>query len=165
MKKRSRALEHRYYYDALMNTLITIGHEIVRALSQTTMNRFAVRGLSASAGRYGRYPESWTALRPAHAQVPTLEQLLSSSTIKSALASLRWARFQLRPSMQTLQSLLRFFRHRAWHVIHIYHDSVRQASPLYPGKECNAPLPYSLPLPGETVLRKSTSSAFAGTKP
>ena len=48
-------------------------------------------------------------------------------------------------------------------VIHVHHDDPDPASPFRKGQPGGAPMPAAAPLPGETVLWKSTSSAFAGT--
>jgi nicotinamidase-related amidase len=48
-------------------------------------------------------------------------------------------------------------------IVHVNHDSIHPASPLYPGKATNAPMPYAEPVEGEAMIRKSVNSAFVGT--
>jgi nicotinamidase-related amidase len=48
-------------------------------------------------------------------------------------------------------------------IIHVNHDSIHPASPLYPSKATNAPMSYAEPFEGEAIIRKSVNSAFVGT--
>lgn len=48
-------------------------------------------------------------------------------------------------------------------VIHVHHDDPDPASPFRKGLPGGAPMRCAWPLPGETVLWKHRSSAFAGT--
>jgi nicotinamidase-related amidase len=59
--------------------------------------------------------------------------------------------------------LLALFRARGLPVVHVHHDDPDPASPFRRDRPDGAPMPCALPLPEETVLYKSTSSAFAGT--
>ena len=57
--------------------------------------------------------------------------------------------------------LLALFRARALPVVHVHHD--QPGTPFAKDVPGGAPMPCALPLPDETVLCKSGSSAFAGT--
>lgn len=59
--------------------------------------------------------------------------------------------------------LLSLFRAQGWPVVHVHHDDTDPASPFRRGLPDFAPMPCALPVAGEVVLTKSTSSAFAGT--
>ena len=59
--------------------------------------------------------------------------------------------------------LLALFRGRGAPVIHVHHDDANPASPFRRGTAGAAAMPCAVPLPGETVLWKAGSSAFAGT--
>lgn len=64
---------------------------------------------------------------------------------------------------QTMAELLAFWRARAWPVIHVRHDSEEPDSTYRPGQPGNDFKPEVTPLPGETVVVKTTNSAFIGT--
>ena len=49
-------------------------------------------------------------------------------------------------------------------IVHIRHDSPEPHSPYRPGSPGHAFKPEVMPLPGETVIGKSTGSAFVGTR-
>lgn len=57
--------------------------------------------------------------------------------------------------------LLALFRAQGWPVVHVLHDEA--GTPFQRDLPGGAPMPCALPLPDETVLWKSRSSAFAGT--
>ncbi len=59
--------------------------------------------------------------------------------------------------------LLNFWRQRGLPVIHVKHNSVHPASPLFPGKPGNAIKHELRPLPHERLIEKSSNSAFIGT--
>lgn len=60
-------------------------------------------------------------------------------------------------------ALLAAFRAAGRPVIHVHHDDADPASPFRRGEPGGAPMPCALPVPGEPVLWKQGSSAFAGT--
>lgn len=62
---------------------------------------------------------------------------------------------------QKTADLLALFRARGLPVIHVHHDE--PGSPVALDRPDGAILPCALPIPGETVLTKKTSSAFTGT--
>jgi nicotinamidase-related amidase len=59
--------------------------------------------------------------------------------------------------------LLALFRMRGLPVVHVHHDDADLRSPFRRDGPGGAPMPCALPAPGEAVLYKSGSSAFAGT--
>ncbi|MBI2687746.1 MAG: cysteine hydrolase [Acidobacteria bacterium] len=59
--------------------------------------------------------------------------------------------------------LLAHWRRMGWPLFHIRHDSREPNSTYRPGQPLHDFKPETAPLPGETVLGKSTCSAFAGT--
>jgi nicotinamidase-related amidase len=62
-----------------------------------------------------------------------------------------------------LAALLADARRRGAPVIHVHHDDADPASPFRKGEPGAQPMPCAAPLPGETILWKHGSSAFAGT--
>jgi nicotinamidase-related amidase len=60
-------------------------------------------------------------------------------------------------------ALLAGWRRTGRPLIHIRHDSVEPNSGYRPNRPSHAFKPEATPLPGETVLGKSTNSAFIGT--
>ncbi len=68
------------------------------------------------------------------------------------------------PEAEThVASLLALFRAKGLPVVHVLHDDPDPASPFRRGAEGAEPMPCAMPLEGEAVVWKSTSSAFAGT--
>ena len=61
------------------------------------------------------------------------------------------------------QRMLGLWRERGWPLFHIRHDSREAESKYRPGQPLHAWKPETEPLPGETVLGKSTCNAFAST--
>ena len=59
--------------------------------------------------------------------------------------------------------LLALWRHWGWPIFHIRHDSREPNSKYRSGQPLHEFKPETAPLPGETVLGKTTCSAFAGT--
>jgi nicotinamidase-related amidase len=59
--------------------------------------------------------------------------------------------------------LLAHWRSRSWPLIHVRHDSAEPYSHYRPGQPLHAFKPQALPLAGETVIAKTTNSAFIGT--
>ena len=59
--------------------------------------------------------------------------------------------------------MLSLWRHWGWPVFHIRHDSREPDSKYRPGQPLHECKPETAPLPGETVLGKSTGNAFAST--
>ena len=64
---------------------------------------------------------------------------------------------------QNIAALLAAWRGRGGPIVHVQHDSVEPGSKLRPGLPGNAIKPEAAPLPGETLIRKQTNSAFVGT--
>jgi len=62
-----------------------------------------------------------------------------------------------------LGRLLNHWRRSNWPIVHIRHDSREPNSNYRPGQPLHAFKPESAPLPGETVLGKTTCSAFLST--
>ncbi|MCU0828388.1 MAG: cysteine hydrolase [Tabrizicola sp.] len=62
-----------------------------------------------------------------------------------------------------MAALLADARAKAVPVIHIHHDDASPESPFRKGLASAEPMDCATPLPGETVLWKHGSSAFAGT--
>jgi len=62
---------------------------------------------------------------------------------------------------QRIAGLAALFRARGLPVIHVHHDEA--GTPFARDLPSGAPMPCAVPEPGETVLWKSRSSAFAGT--
>jgi nicotinamidase-related amidase len=60
-------------------------------------------------------------------------------------------------------ALLTRWRALRWPIIHIRHDSTEPTSAYRPGQEGNDFKPEVAPLAGESVIPKSTNSAFIGT--
>lgn len=63
---------------------------------------------------------------------------------------------------QRTADLLALVRSRGLPVIHVHHDE--PGTPVALDQPDGAILPCAMPVPGETVLTKRTSSAFAGTE-
>jgi len=83
--------------------------------------------------------------------------------VQKAVDSPVWGR-RGQPGMEAaIARLLAHWRARGWPVIHVRHDSVEPDSPYRPERPTNAFKDEVLPLPGETVVPKSTNSAFIGT--
>ena len=62
-----------------------------------------------------------------------------------------------------IAALLAHWRHYNLPIIHVQHHSVEAESRLRPGLPGNDFKPEALPAAGETVIGKSTNSAFVGT--
>lgn len=62
-----------------------------------------------------------------------------------------------------MAALLALFRGRGLPVVHVHHDDTHPESPFRRGLPGAAPMPCAAPVPGEAVLWKQRSSAFAGT--
>ncbi|MGB8814678.1 MAG: cysteine hydrolase family protein [Paracoccaceae bacterium] len=68
------------------------------------------------------------------------------------------------PDAEThVADLLALFRGRGLPVVHVHHDDPDPSSTFRKGEAEAAPMPCAMPVPGEAVFWKSTSSAFAGT--
>ena len=59
--------------------------------------------------------------------------------------------------------LLDHWRRNEWPIVHVRHDSREPHSKYRPGQPLHAFKPETAPLPGETVLGKTTCSAFLST--
>ena len=60
-------------------------------------------------------------------------------------------------------ALIALFRARGLPVVHVLHDDPDPTSPFRKGAAMGEPMACAMPAPGETVLWKHDSSAFAGT--
>jgi nicotinamidase-related amidase len=60
-------------------------------------------------------------------------------------------------------ALLGFWRQQALPVVHVKHNSIHEASPLFKGKPGNNIKEEVKPLPHERLIEKQTSSAFINT--
>jgi len=61
------------------------------------------------------------------------------------------------------RKLLDLWREKRWPLFHVRHDSTTPGSTYAPGQPLHAFKPEPAPLPGETVLGKTTCNAFAST--
>ncbi|MEN8788965.1 MAG: cysteine hydrolase family protein [Flavobacteriaceae bacterium] len=61
------------------------------------------------------------------------------------------------------RQILDYFRSKNWPLFHIQHCSTNPESPLFPGKPGQHIKNEVAPAKGETVMTKSTNSAFVGT--
>jgi nicotinamidase-related amidase len=64
-------------------------------------------------------------------------------------------------AMDRMAGLVALFRARGLPVVHVHHDE--PGTPFARDMPSGAPMPCAAPVPGETVLYKHRSSAFAGT--
>ncbi|MDJ0778609.1 MAG: cysteine hydrolase family protein [Gammaproteobacteria bacterium] len=64
---------------------------------------------------------------------------------------------------RNIAALLAAWRRHERPIVHVQHDSVEAESKLRPELPGNAIKPEARPLPGETVIRKRTNSAFVDT--
>ena len=64
---------------------------------------------------------------------------------------------------QNVARLLSNWRAKGWPLIHVRHDSTEAKSHYRPEQKLHAFKPEALPLAGETVVAKTTNSAFIGT--
>ena len=62
-----------------------------------------------------------------------------------------------------IAALLAGWRHHGLPIVHVQHDSIEAESKLRPELPGNAIKPEARPLPGETLIRKHTNSAFVDT--
>jgi nicotinamidase-related amidase len=75
-----------------------------------------------------------------------------------------WGGTRNNPQAETnCRKILDYFRSKSWPLFHIQHCSRNPDSPLYPGKEGQGIKAIVTPLPGETVIKKKTNSAFVDT--
>ncbi len=64
---------------------------------------------------------------------------------------------------RNVAQLLAHWRKRGWPLIHVRHDSSQAKSHYRPGQPLHAFKPQAMPLAGETIVSKTTNSAFIGT--
>lgn len=86
--------------------------------------------------------------------------------VQRAIDDPRWAAFGPRNNPEAdanMAALLAAWRDRGWPVIHIRHDSVEPGSTYTPGSPGHAFKDVVMPRAGETVVGKTTNSAFIGT--
>jgi nicotinamidase-related amidase len=65
---------------------------------------------------------------------------------------------------QNVARLLRHWRAKGWPLIHVCHDSIEAKSHYRPGQPLHAFKTEAIPLPGESMIAKTTNSAFIGTR-
>lgn len=86
--------------------------------------------------------------------------------LQKAIDDPRWAALGPRNNPQAeanVAALLAAWRRAGRPVIHVRHDSREPGSTYTPGFPGHAFKPEALPEPGETIVAKSTNSAFIGT--
>ncbi|MFZ6013716.1 MAG: cysteine hydrolase family protein [Bacteroidota bacterium] len=64
---------------------------------------------------------------------------------------------------QNIEKLLTRWRRRGLPVFIVQHQSTEAGSPFRPGQKGNALKEFATPLPGETLISKSTTNAFIST--
>lgn len=75
-----------------------------------------------------------------------------------------WGGSRNNPSAESnCRIILDYFRSKSWPLFHIQHRSTHPDSPLFPGKPGQEIKAEVAPLESETVVAKSTNSAFVGT--
>ena len=75
-----------------------------------------------------------------------------------------WNGVRANPEAETNgHALLAAWRDRGWPIVHVFHDSRSEASPLRPGIPGHTPKLGFEPHDGEAVYHKSVNSAFIGT--
>jgi nicotinamidase-related amidase len=82
--------------------------------------------------------------------------------VQDAIDDPRWGPRNNPGAEAVIAALLAAWRAEALPIVHIRHDSTEPASPYRPDAPGHPFKPEAAPLPGETVLGKSTNSAFVG---
>ena len=80
--------------------------------------------------------------------------------VQMAIDDSRWGPRNNRGAEAAIASLLAAWRAQDLPIIHIRHDSAEPDSPYRPGGAGHAFKPQAAPLAGETIIGKSTNSAF-----
>src|SRR5277367_2389284 len=83
--------------------------------------------------------------------------------IQRAIDHPSWGQRNNPDAERNVSELLQAWRASQRPIYHIRHDSMESASHYRPGQPGNDFKPEVQPLPGETVIRKQTNSAFIGT--
>jgi nicotinamidase-related amidase len=83
--------------------------------------------------------------------------------IQRAIDHPSWGQRNNPDAERNVSALLLAWRASRRPIYHICHDSMEPASHYRPGQTGNDFKPEVQPLPGETVIRKQTNSAFIGT--
>ena len=129
----------------------------------------------------GRQINNWTRTA-ASVQIKIFEQQSTSRFLSAKLPSLdkntalivigvqngfddsSWGARNNFHAEQHIELLLQSWRKQSRSIYHIQHLSKEPSSPLRPGTLGADFKPFAKPRPGETILQKSTNSAFAGTQ-
>ena len=94
-------------------------------------------------------------------------QLVSSALIiidvQKAIDDPSWGERNNMEAEQNIAKLLSKWRKSRWPIYHIRHNSLEPHSTYRPDQKGNAFKPEARPLEGETIINKSTNSAFVGT--
>ncbi|MBV9217950.1 MAG: cysteine hydrolase [Methylobacteriaceae bacterium] len=83
--------------------------------------------------------------------------------VQRAIDDPKWGQRNNPQAERAVAEVIAAWRAAGLPLVHVRHDSVEPASPYQPGGPGHAFKPEALPQPGETVLGKSTTSAFVGT--
>lgn len=94
---------------------------------------------------------------------PAADAVLLIVDVQRAIDDPAWGRRGQPETESNVARLLADWRARPAPVIHIRHDSTDADSPYRPGRPGNAFKAEAAPAHGETVLAKTTNSAFIGT--
>lgn len=84
--------------------------------------------------------------------------------MQDAIADPVWGPRNNPDAEHRIAALIGTWREAAMPIVHVRHNSTEPNSPYRPGSPGHAFIPEVMPLPGETVIAKSTGSAFVGTK-
>jgi nicotinamidase-related amidase len=84
--------------------------------------------------------------------------------VQQAIDDPKWGPRNNPDAEEQIAALLQAWRDAGMPIIHIRHDSIDPRSPYRPDLPGNAFKDEAMPLAGETVLPKSTNSAFIGTE-
>ncbi|MGN6186601.1 MAG: cysteine hydrolase family protein [Thermoanaerobaculia bacterium] len=84
--------------------------------------------------------------------------------VQNAIDDPSWGRDRNNPAAEiNIARLLALWRLRDWPIVHVRHASREPQSTYRPGQPGFEFKPEVQPLPGETIVEKSTNSAFIGT--
>ena len=83
--------------------------------------------------------------------------------LQQAIDDVSWGVRNNPQAEERAAQLLALWRRNSWPLFHVRHDSREPNSTYRPGQPLHAFKPETAPLPGETVLGKTTCSAFVST--
>ena len=84
--------------------------------------------------------------------------------MQDAIADPVWGPRNNPDAEHRIAALIGTWREASMPIVHVRHDSMEPHSPYRPGSPGHAFRLETMPLPGETIVAKSTGSAFVGTK-